>query len=89
MRSLIVLLGLSIFRSLECRLLSVPNQCLDFCRKVKPSSARIENCLQKAGTQLQHRLVLITVPGNKRDRFARLIHWWMEPFSNDAGHYLQ
>ena len=45
--------------------------------------------LAKVGTQFKHRLDLIKVPGNKRDRFARLVHWWVEPFSNDAGHYLQ
>ena len=45
--------------------------------------------LAKVGTKLKHRLVLIEEPVNKRDRFARLIHWWMERFSNDAGHCLQ
>tara|TARA_Y100000589_G_C27083785_1_gene600815 strand:- start:271 stop:744 length:474 start_codon:yes stop_codon:yes gene_type:complete len=39
--------------------------------------------------QPRHRLVLITVPGSKRDRFARLVRWWMEPLNIDAGHCLQ
>ena len=86
MRSLIVLLGLSITgMSLAVSAEPMPL----FLQEGQAILSADRKLLAKVGTKLKHRLVLIKVPGNKRDRFERLIHWWMEPFSNDAGHYLQ